>query len=181
MKNRLATLFAPPALLLAPVLSLITPSFSASAVSLQVQVELPSLDVAEYHAPYVAMWLQASDKSVTNLALWYDLDMRNDEGLQWLKDIRQWWRRSGRTLSFPIDGVSGATRKAGNYTLNFEPLKAQLAALPAGDYEFFIEAAREVGGRELVSIPFTLPVSDSQQLSGQGSAELAKISLTISP
>ena len=175
MKKRL------PAFMLAPALFLMTPGFSATAASLEVQVELPAMDVAEYHAPYVAMWLQSSDKTVTNLALWYDLDMRNDEGLQWLKDIRQWWRRSGRSLSFPIDGVSGATRKAGKHTVDFAPIKAQLAALPAGDYEFFVEAVREVGGRELVSIPFTLPVSSALQLSGQGNTELGKIKLSLKP
>ena len=181
MTTRLPVLLTAPALLMASAVTWLAPSFSVSAVSLAAQVELPVLDVAEYHAPYVAIWLQDSNKNVTNLALWYDLDMRNDEGLQWLKDIRQWWRRSGRNMSFPIDGVSGATRKAGTYTLNFESLKAHLAALPAGDYQFVVEAAREVGGRELVSIEFTLPLSSPLQLSGQGHTELAGISLTVSP
>lgn len=162
-------------------LLLLLPSLSLRAANLQVQVNLPAMDVAEYHAPYLAMWLQSSDKKITNLALWYDMDMRNDEGQQWLKDIRQWWRRSGRTLELPADGISGATRKAGAYTLNFEALRAQIASLPAGDYELFVEAVREVGGRELVSIPFSLPVSESQRLTQTGNSELGQIILTVAP
>ncbi|WP_340679088.1 DUF2271 domain-containing protein [Paraglaciecola sp.] len=175
MKNLL------PTFVLLPTFLLLVPSFTSSATSLEVQVNIPAIDVAEYHAPYVAMWLQSPDKKITNLALWYDMDMRNDEGQQWLKDIRQWWRRSGRTLSLPADGISGATRKTGSYTLNFKQFKNELSALPAGDYEFFIEAVREVGGREIVSIPLTLPVVRAQTLSGSGDSELAQIILKLQP
>ena len=179
MKKTLSTLLGASVLLVAPVLAL--SSFSSNAASFEVQVELPTMDVAEYHAPYVAMWLQSSDKTVTNLALWYDKDMRNDEGQQWLKDIRQWWRRSGRSLSLPADGITGATRKAGSHKIDFAPLKTELAKLPAGDYEFFIEVVREVGGREITSIPFSLLVTSAQNFSEKGSSELAQVSLTVTP
>lgn len=166
---------------LLPALLLLLASFTSNATSLQVQLDIPVIDVAEYHAPYVAIWLQSSDKKITNLALWYDIEMENDEGQQWLKDIRQWWRRSGRNLSLPADGISGATRKAGSYNLDFKPLKSEISALPAGEYELFVEAVREVGGREIVSIPFTLPVTGSQSLAVSGSTELAQVSLKLQP
>ena len=35
---------------------------------------------------------------------------------QWLPDLRQWWRKSGRTLQVPVDGVTGPTRPAGAST-----------------------------------------------------------------
>jgi hypothetical protein len=181
MKNRLPTLLGACAFVLVPTFLLLVPSFTSNAMSFEVQVNIPAIDVAEYHAPYVAMWLQSSDKKITNLALWYDMDKRNDEGQQWLKDIRQWWRRSGRTLSLPADGISGATRKVGSYTLNFKQFNNELSDLPAGEYEFFVEAVREVGGREIVSIPFTLPVTSAQSLSGSGDIELAQIILQLQP
>ena len=52
---------------------------------------------------------------VTTLALWYDLDNPKDEGDKWLKDIRQWWRRVGRDVEVPIDGVTSATRAPGGW------------------------------------------------------------------
>ena len=48
------------------------------------------------------------------LAVWYDVRTKTNnpegEGTKWLKDMRQWWRRGGRDLSVPIDGVTSATR-----------------------------------------------------------------------
>ena len=86
---------------------------SAIAADLDLSIEIPRLKVAEYHRPYVAAWIERPDNSVAaNLLVWYDVDMKNGEGTKWLKDIRQWWRRSGRTLKMPVDGVSGRCGRA---------------------------------------------------------------------
>src|SRR5690606_10447352 len=98
------------------LLPLVLLSAPLAAAELEVSVEIPRLDVAEYHRPYVALWLEKPDQShVANLAVWYDLKMKNKEGEKWLKDLRQWWRRSGRGLEMPVDGVSGATRPVGQH------------------------------------------------------------------
>ena len=70
----------------------------ASAEELAVSVELPKISVAEYHKPYVAVWIARADHSVAaNLAVWYQQeDGPEGKGETWLKDMRQWWRRSGR-------------------------------------------------------------------------------------
>jgi len=151
------------------------------AAELDISVEIPELKVAEYHNPYVAIWLESSSKEVTNLAVWYDTGMRNKKGEKWLKDMRQWWRRSGRSLEMPVDGVSGATNGPGKYDLNFEIGEKQLKELAAGEYKLRIEAAREVGGRELLDIPFTWPATSAQTLKAQGESELGEIALTIKP
>ncbi len=157
-------------------------SLPLQAADVSVSVELPKLNVAEYHKPYVAVWIEdISNAVVSNLAVWYDYEMRNNEGEKWLKDMRQWWRRIGRTLDMPVDGVTGATKGPGQYDLNFTAGKAQLAQLPAGDYRLQVEAAREVGGRELVSIPFTWPQKKGVTLNAQGSAELGAVALSIKP
>jgi len=45
---------------------------AACAAEMNVAVELPKLDVAEYHRPYVAMWIEREDASfVANLSVWY--------------------------------------------------------------------------------------------------------------
>ena len=154
----------------------------AFAAGLGVGVEVPRLDVAEYHRPYVAVWIERADASVAStLAVWYGVKMKNDEGGKWLKDLRQWWRRTGRELSLPIDGVTSPTRPAGKHQLAFTEGAKPLASLPAGSYKLVAEAAREVGGREAVSIPFTWPPAKAEQLSARGSAELGEITLDLKP
>ncbi|TNC86074.1 MAG: hypothetical protein CSH37_05445 [Thalassolituus sp.] len=154
----------------------------ANAADLSVSVEIPELDVAEYHKPYVAVWIEDdSNKVVSNLAVWYDIDMRNAEGEKWLKDMRQWWRRIGRTLEMPIDGVTGATYGPGSYDLEFTMGKAPMSDLQPGDYRLRVEAAREVGGRELLNVPFTWPQQQDITITEQGSSELGAVKLTIKP
>ena len=54
------------------VLALGTVTGVASAAEMNIAVELPKLDVAEYHRPYVAMWIEREDQSfVANISLWY--------------------------------------------------------------------------------------------------------------
>src|SRR4051794_10646234 len=45
---------------------------TACAAEMNVAVELPKLEVAEYHRPYLAMWIEREDASfVANLSVWY--------------------------------------------------------------------------------------------------------------
>lgn len=155
---------------------------AAGAAELSVTLEIPQLNVAEYHRPYVALWVERQDQSAAaNLAVWYAIRMRDNEGEKWLKDMRQWWRRTGRELRFPIDGVTGATRAPGRHTLRFDAVSGPLANLPAGQYNLVVEAAREVGGRELLRIPFQWPPAAGQSGSAQGSTELGAFSFSTQP
>jgi hypothetical protein len=153
----------------------------ALAADMTVKVEIPKLSVAEYHKPYVAIWIEGADKSVTNLAVWYDVKMKDNEGTKWLKDMRQWWRKSGRELTMPVDGLSGATQAPGEHTIDFSGAGAPLAALKPGDYTLYVEAAREVGGRELLKLPFTWPARAASTESVKGSSELGAITLELKP
>ena len=108
----------------------------ALAADLNVKVEIPRLNVAEYHKPYVAMWVERADQGpVQTLAVWYDGKLKENEGTKWLKDMRQWWRKAGRDLNMPADGISGATRAPGEHTVSFRDGKNPLGKLPAGDYQ----------------------------------------------
>jgi hypothetical protein len=154
----------------------------AHGADLNVSVEIPRLDVAEYHRPYVAIWIENADQSAAaDLAVWYDVAKRNHEGEQWLKDLRQWWRRSGRTQQFPIDGVSGATKPVGTHAVRLDGKSPALAALKPGKYAVVVEAAREVGGRELVRVPFEWPAKAPQQLAARGEHELGAIAVDLAP
>lgn len=159
----------------------LTAGLPISAAELNVEVEIPRLDVTEYHRPYVALWIEQDSQHISDLNVWYDLKLKNKEGQKWLKDMRQWWRRSGRSLELPVDGISGATRAAGTHSLNLNSDSATLKQLAAGDYELLVEAAREVGGREILRIPFSWPPQQAQTASVQGTDELGRITLTINP
>lgn len=163
------------------LLALLLAAPGAQASGLELAVEIPRLQVAEYHRPYVAIWLEDGQRRSTQLAVWYDLGMREQKGQEWLKDLRQWWRRGGRSLELPIDGVTAATRAPGMHTLSFAVAEGVLKDLPAGDYQLKIEAAREVGGRELVEIPLTWPLAAGLELAAAGSEELGKITLRFNP
>lgn len=152
------------------------------AAELTVGVQIPRLQVAEYHRPYVAIWLEREDQShAANLAVWYDMKKSNAEGEKWLKDLRQWWRRSGREAQMPLDGVSGATPTVGTHARKFSSTQAPLKGLAAGQYQLVVEAAREVGGRELVRIPFQWPPAAAATLNAQGKSELGGVSLKLTP
>ena len=156
---------------------------AAYAASLDVNVEVPKLNVAEYHRPYVAVWIEdAGQKAAANLSVWYQQGSNSEgHGTKWLPDLRQWWRKSGRNLQVPVDGVTGPTRPVGKHALSFNGNQPQLRDLPAGQYTLVVEAAREVGGRELVKIPFSWPARSAQNGSAQGTSELGAVTLSIKP
>ena len=155
----------------------------ASAATMQVKVEIPELNVAEYHRPYVAVYVEGADgKAAANLAVWYqNTDTKEGHGTKWLPDLRQWWRKSGRSLDLPIDGVTGPTRPAGVQTLDFAGNSPQLSGLAPGSYTLVVEAAREVGGRELLKVPFTWPATAAQNGKAQGATELGQVTLAVKP
>lgn len=180
------------------------------AAGISVEIEIPQLDVAEYHRPYVALWIEREDSSVAaNLAVWYQQERAKprpqdarkpgdgakpaggapanapgegggENGTQWLPDLRQWWRRSGRGLRVPVDGVTGATRPVGTHTLQFDEANA-LAGLAPGNYRLVVEAAREVGGRELLKLPLAWPPTAPATSEVHGKTELGRIGLSLTP
>lgn len=149
------------------------------AADLSVKVTLPQLDVAAYHRPYVAVWLEGADQKVVgNLTVWYDQKKKDNGGTKWLPDLRQWWRKGGKDLQVPADGVTGATRGAGEHSLDFTAAKAPLDKLPAGEYQLVVEASREAGGREVVRVPFKWGAKAAPVVVA-GKEEITSVSLEI--
>lgn len=154
---------------------------SAAAQELAVEIEIPRINAAEYHRPYVAVWIARPDHSVAaNLAVWYLMeDTAEGHGETWLKDMRQWWRRTGRELEMPVDGVSSATRAPGRHTVQIKSDDARLSGLEPGEYVLNVEASREVGGLERVTIPFKWAATTTQELSTTGDTELGQVALRL--
>jgi hypothetical protein len=167
-----------PAFRLVTLGSLAVAAGPAAAADLVLQLDLPRQAVAEYHRPYVAIWLERADQTpVATLAAWYETD-RGEHGERYLKELRQWWRKTGREQSVPIDGVSGPTRAPGSQRITLKGGSGPLAALPPGQYTVVVEAAREVGGRESVRLPLSWPARAGQAARAAGSTELGAVSLT---
>jgi len=157
--------------------ALAAPAFAADPGTMDVTINIPRLKVAEYHKPYVAIWVEKAGASAKTVAVWYDYDMKANEGTKWLRDVRQWWRAAGRSMTFPANGITGATRAPGAHKVSFS--RAQLGATTPGQYTLVIEAAREVGGRELLRIPFTWPAKAGAGGRAAGTTELGAVSVAF--
>ena len=151
--------------------TLLAGTIAAPAMAGTVTITIPRLSVAEYHRPYVAVWLEpAGGGAARTLAVWYEIMKGgNEPGTKWLSDLRAWWRKGGRSLTLPANGVSGATRAPGQYSI---PLPTDLKP---GAYVLNVEAARETGGRELVSVPLNVPKVGG---SATGKSELGAVTLS---
>lgn len=152
-------------------LVLLAGTLAAPATAGTVTITVPRINTAEYHRPYVAGWLEpAGGGASRTLFVWYDIKKGgNEPGTKWLADLRTWWRKGGRSLSLPADGVSGATRAPGAHRI------ALPANLKAGNYVLHVEAARENGGRELISVPISVPAKNA---SATGKTELGAVTLS---
>jgi len=143
-----------------------------------VEIELPRIAVAEYHRPYVAGWIEdASGKTVGHLLVWYDVKKKDAGGKKWLPDMKTWWRRGGRSLAVPANGITGATRAPGRNGAAVPAETSPFARMPAGQYAFLAEAAREGGGREVVKAPFAWKPGGTVSASASGTGELGTIKL----
>ncbi|MDV6330254.1 DUF2271 domain-containing protein [Asticcacaulis sp. 201] len=156
----------------------VTQAFAGQVV---VDVEIPQQKVAEYHKPYVAGWIEdASGAHLGNAFLWYDVKKPENRGAKWLKDLRSWWRKSGRDLS-STDGFSGATRAPGRNALTLDSNLPLFKNLKPGQYSFVVEASREQAGHEVVKVPLAWNPAKATTGKAKGSTELGEVKVTYKP
>lgn len=119
--------------------------------------------------PYIAVWFEDADGNwVDTIALWF---MQNQEGLEYLRDLRRWQRVDG--TSGTVDTISSATRRPGDYAVVWDGRTADGSPVKKGDYFVCIESAREDGPYSLIrepihleDEPFAVVLSDSGELAG---------------
>lgn len=149
------------------------------APNLRVDMQIPRQQVAEYHFPYVAIWIERRDRTPVNtLTVWYD--RRTAEGERYLPDLRTWWRAIGSEMTWQADGLSSATRAPGLNGYALLGSNPMLRALPHGNYNIAIEAAREGGGHELVRVPLRWN-GEPQRVTARGESEIGAITVEVYP
>lgn len=147
-------------------------SASPLAAEMLIGLEIPRQQAAQYYRPYVAVWVEDEQQQpVRLLTVWQDKP-------DWLKDLRRFWRKTGRSDSTLVDGMTGATRGPGHYQLSWDGLDDAGTQVAPGQYVLFVEAAREQGGRSLQRQAFVWNGS-AVSLQQKAAAELGQLTVTI--
>ncbi len=150
-------------------------SSAIAAEIVEVTVTVPEMDTSPYHRPYVAVWVETAEREgVHTIAVWHE------QG-EWLRDMRQWWRKLGRKKQPSYDAVTGATRKPGQYSLSWNLMDTGGNKIPPGEYYISVEAAREEGGRSYLRQKVVLGKNQKQEYSQQGDIELGRFTVRVIP
>jgi thiamine biosynthesis lipoprotein len=112
-----------------------------AAMELTIHVELASPLLGFAKRPYLAAWVEDSNRSaVRTLALWYRKE-------RYLDELRAWYRAQGND---PRPSVSSATRGPGKYAIDWDGKDNRGNYIRAGKYTVFLEVAREHGTYQLM-------------------------------
>ncbi|TGV18926.1 DUF2271 domain-containing protein [Pseudoalteromonas sp. MEBiC 03607] len=150
---------------------LFSPLSFAKDANLTVEFTLPELDISPYHRPYVALWLETPErKHVTTIALWV-------EKAEWFKDLRQWWRKAGRSND-NFDGVTGATKRPGTYTIEWQGKDLKGNPVKPGSYLLNVEVVREEGGRDYTRVEIDLTKDGKVTIKGEKEFATSFVTIT---
>lgn len=142
----------------------------AAAAAQTLTITIPQIAEPEYHKPHVVVWLEpVAGGAPRTLVIWHTKTKDDPDGTRWFNHLRMWWRQAGRSMAMPADGVSGETRAPGAHRII---LPSDIAP---GAYRLHVEAVREVGGREIVSLPVTFPNPNAR---ATGTTELGAITIS---
>lgn len=144
----------------------------------QFLIEYQTLEhhVAEYRRPYVALWVTNSEQQLVR-----QLVVQGDN-LRWLKEIPLWWRKYGRNNEQSVDGLARATTAPGSHMVVWDGRDDKGRKVPKGNYTLHIEAAREHGQHEVVTLGFALSgQSFTARVAGEKELGVIKVSFTQQP
>lgn len=122
--------------------------------------------------PYIAAWIEDDTKSLAALiSVWY-----STREAKYLRELTEFAAVVANVTTEQADAVSGPTREAGAYELQWNGLGLDGKPL-TGAYTLWIEAAREHGPHSVMSGPVVLGKSGSSSLTGNG--ELSDAQVTV--
>lgn len=143
-----------------------------TGIELSLEYNIPHIRTGSYRAPYLAIWVgDGSGRPIKNLLL-----LGGDR--KWARTNSFWWSRVGRVGDLPVNNVTRPTRLPGSYTLAWDGRDDQGYVMPPGEYRIMLEASREHGDHDYLSIPFTLE-DGVQIIEQEGEGELGDVSLTV--
>lgn len=143
-----------------------------SGIKFSLEYNIPAIRTASYRAPYTAIWIEdASGRPIKNLVL-----LGQDK--KWARTNSVWWSRLGRAEEIPTANVTRPTRLPGSYTLEWDGRDDQGTILPQGEYRLMVEASREHGDHDYLSIPVILK-EGTQTIEHEGQGEVGALSLTL--
>ena len=144
---------------------------NSKASTYYVNFSLAKISGGNYRKPYVAVWIEnTKGKLIKNLLLLGDSE-------RWMSKNSYWWRRQGRQNPDFLHSFARPTRRAGEYQLIWQGRDDFGNSVMPSNYKLVIEAAREHGGHEKISIPFELgkPIKQTEK----GHSEIDFIQLKI--
>lgn len=141
---------------------------------LEIDYEIPAQVAENYRRPYLALWIERVDGSRVR-----QLHVLGDRA-RWLGELPRWWRQYGRDDPAGALGLARPTRAPGNYTLAWDGRDDVGHMQPPGDYVLRVEAARERGGHDELTVPFTLDGSE-KQIRHQSKGEIGTLLLRFLP
>jgi hypothetical protein len=149
------------------------PAAAAAAASVGIRFTYAAADASgRVRNPYIAAWVEDQSSTMVGLiSVWYEA-----RESKYLRELTQFSAASGDVTSTAVDAVSGATRPAGQYRLQWDG-KGLDGAVLTGSHTLWIEAAREHGPHSVMSGPVVLGQAGSTTVAGGG--ELSDAVVTI--
>lgn len=141
-----------------------------SPEQLFIEYQIPHLASERYHAPYLALWIARDDGSPVRQLLVLG------ERSRYLRDLPQWWRSYGRDDLPAIQAIARPTRLPGRYSIAWDGRDDRGLAMPEGRYRLQVEAARQGGGHELLSVP--VDTGQPMDLKTQGASEIGTLQVS---
>lgn len=145
---------------------------AAAPEQLIIDYQVPKPESERYHAPYLALWIAREDGSPVRQLLVLG------ERSRYLQDLPQWWRRYGRDDLPAIQGIARPTRMPGRYSVAWDGRDDRGQALPPGPFRVQVEAARQGGGHEVLSVPIDTRQGRGLPAHAQGNSEIGALQIS---
>lgn len=155
----------------APSIASAVPS-AGSAAAVQVSFAYRASSGGQVRNSYVAVWVEDRSRELAALVgVWY-----STRDARYLGELTSFTGATAAITSAQVDAVSGATRSAGDYTLQWDGRGLDGTPLD-GRYTLWVEAAREHGPHSVTSGSIDLGTPTNVTIAGNG--ELSEIRVSV--
>ena len=146
-------------------------SAHADAERLVIEYQIPQQVADRYFAPYLALWITTAQGSPVRQLLVLGTRSR------YLESLPRWWRQYGRDDLPAIQGIARPTRLPGQYSVAWDGRDDRGRRMPDGPYLLQVEAARQAGGHELLTVPVQITRGTPTTQRHHGRTEIGSLRL----